>query len=134
MNLVIFFADCGVRRPHNRGGIFHLRLLHPLLRYPARVPLAIPYIIFSREFPQLAVHRIRIWQDGLEVRRLLLSLQETHQVSHRDGYSRYKRSEQSDTDTWCRCIDASSNCQCALVQAQQKIGQIHLVDTVLYCI
>lgn len=62
------------------------------------------------------------------MRRILLSLQETHHVTHRDGYARRKRGEQSDTDTRYRCTDASSNCQCALVQAKQEMSQIHFVD------
>lgn len=56
------------------------------------------------------------------MRRILLSLQETHQVSRRDGYRRRKRGKQFDIDTWYWCTDASFNCQCALVQAQQEMS------------
>jgi len=80
------FADRGIHRSHNRSAVLRLWFLHSLRGYTAHVPLDVPHIVLPCELPQFAVHRVRIQQDGAEMRRLLLPLQETHAVPQRDGH------------------------------------------------
>lgn len=117
---VIFFLsflliDRSIRRTYNCRVVLRVWILYPLHGYATYVPMDVSYIVLPRQFPQSTAHGIRLRSNGLEMWRVLLSLQKANAIPQRDGNSRHKRRKQPHLDHWYRCFNAFVNCQCSLV-------------------